>query len=26
VRVIAALHGLAPGLLDWYGRRYGLAR
>jgi NAD(P)-dependent dehydrogenase (short-subunit alcohol dehydrogenase family) len=26
VRVIAALHGLAPGLLDWYGRRYGIAR
>jgi 3-oxoacyl-[acyl-carrier protein] reductase len=23
VRVIAALHGLAPTLLDWYGRRFG---
>jgi NAD(P)-dependent dehydrogenase (short-subunit alcohol dehydrogenase family) len=23
VRVIAALHGIAPSLLDWYGRRYG---
>ncbi|HVN87086.1 MAG TPA: SDR family NAD(P)-dependent oxidoreductase [Candidatus Binatia bacterium] len=23
VRVIAALHGLAPSLLDWYGRRFG---
>ncbi len=22
VRVIAALHGLAPSLLDWYGRRF----
>jgi len=26
VRMIAALHGIAPGLLDWYGRRYGLER
>lgn len=25
VRVIAALHGLAPSLLDWYGRRVGFA-
>lgn len=24
VRLIAALHGLAPSLLDWYGRRIGL--
>ena len=24
VRLIAALHGLAPSLLDWYGRRVGL--
>jgi NAD(P)-dependent dehydrogenase (short-subunit alcohol dehydrogenase family) len=24
VRLIAALHGLAPSLLDWYGRRFGL--
>jgi NAD(P)-dependent dehydrogenase (short-subunit alcohol dehydrogenase family) len=23
VRLIAALHGLAPSLLDWYGRRLG---
>jgi len=23
VRLIAALHGLAPSLLDWYGRRVG---
>jgi NAD(P)-dependent dehydrogenase (short-subunit alcohol dehydrogenase family) len=23
VRLIAALHGLAPSLLDWYGRRFG---
>ena len=23
VRVIAALHGIAPSLLDWYGRRFG---
>jgi 3-dehydrosphinganine reductase len=26
VRLIAALHGLAPSLLDWYGRQVGLAR
>ena len=26
VRLIAALHGLAPSLLDWYGRRFGIAR
>jgi 3-dehydrosphinganine reductase len=26
VRVIAALHGLAPSLLDWYGARFGLER
>ena len=26
VRLIAALHGLAPSLLDWYGRRFGLPR
>jgi hypothetical protein len=26
VRVIAALHGLAPSLLDWYGERFGIAR
>lgn len=26
VRLIAALHGLAPSLLDWYGRRVGLER
>jgi NAD(P)-dependent dehydrogenase (short-subunit alcohol dehydrogenase family) len=24
VRVIAALHGLFPSLLDWYGRRFGM--
>jgi NAD(P)-dependent dehydrogenase (short-subunit alcohol dehydrogenase family) len=24
VRVIAALHGLAPSLLDWWGRKFGL--
>jgi NAD(P)-dependent dehydrogenase (short-subunit alcohol dehydrogenase family) len=24
VRLVAALHGLAPSLLDWYGRRFGL--
>jgi NAD(P)-dependent dehydrogenase (short-subunit alcohol dehydrogenase family) len=24
VRVIGLLHALAPSLLDWYGRRYGL--
>jgi 3-oxoacyl-[acyl-carrier protein] reductase len=24
VRVISWVHGLAPSLLDWYGRRYGL--
>ena len=24
VRLIAAVHGLAPSLLDWYGRRIGL--
>jgi NAD(P)-dependent dehydrogenase (short-subunit alcohol dehydrogenase family) len=24
VRVIAALHGLAPSLLDWYGKRFGI--
>lgn len=23
VRVVAALHGLFPSLLDWYGRRFG---
>ena len=23
VRLVAALHGLAPSLLDWYGRRFG---
>ncbi len=23
VRIIAALHGIAPSLLDWYGRRFG---
>jgi uncharacterized protein len=26
VRLVGVLHGLAPRLLDWYGRRYGLAR
>ncbi|HVO23642.1 MAG TPA: SDR family NAD(P)-dependent oxidoreductase [Candidatus Margulisiibacteriota bacterium] len=26
VRLVAALHGLAPSLLDWYGRRIGFAR
>ena len=26
VRFIAALHGLAPSLLDWYGRRAGMRR
>jgi uncharacterized protein len=26
VRVIAALQGLAPGLLDWWGARYGIER
>jgi NAD(P)-dependent dehydrogenase (short-subunit alcohol dehydrogenase family) len=26
VRLIAALHGLAPSLLDWYGERFGIAR
>ena len=26
VRLIAALHGLAPSLLDWYGARFGLER
>jgi 3-oxoacyl-[acyl-carrier protein] reductase len=26
VRVLAALHGLAPTVLDWYGRRVGFAR
>ena len=26
VRLIAALHGVAPGLLDWYGARFGLPR
>lgn len=24
VRIIAAVHGIAPSLLDWYGRRVGL--
>jgi NAD(P)-dependent dehydrogenase (short-subunit alcohol dehydrogenase family) len=24
VRFVAALHGVAPSLLDWYGRRFGL--
>ncbi len=23
VRLVAALHGLAPSVLDWYGRRFG---
>ena len=26
VRLIAAVHGLAPSLLDWYGRKAGLRR
>jgi NAD(P)-dependent dehydrogenase (short-subunit alcohol dehydrogenase family) len=26
VRLVAALHGLAPSLLDWYGRQMGFAR
>jgi len=26
VRLVAALHGLAPSLLDWYGRQIGFAR
>jgi NAD(P)-dependent dehydrogenase (short-subunit alcohol dehydrogenase family) len=26
VRLVAALHGVAPSLLDWYGRRFGFAR
>jgi hypothetical protein len=26
VRLIAALHGLAPSLLDWYGERFGIVR
>ena len=26
VRLIAALHALAPSLLDWYGTRFGLPR
>jgi NAD(P)-dependent dehydrogenase (short-subunit alcohol dehydrogenase family) len=26
VRVLQALHGLAPSLLDWYGKRFGLER
>ena len=26
VRLLAALHGLAPSLLDWYGARFGLER
>ncbi len=26
VRFVAALHGLAPSLLDWYGRRSGLTK
>lgn len=25
VRLVAALHGIAPSLLDWYGRRVGFA-
>lgn len=25
VRLVAALQGLAPSLLDWYGRRFGLS-
>jgi NAD(P)-dependent dehydrogenase (short-subunit alcohol dehydrogenase family) len=24
VRIISALHGLAPSLLDWYGKQFGL--
>lgn len=26
VRLVAALHGLAPSLLDWYGRQVGFSR
>jgi len=26
VRLVAALHGLAPSLLDWYGRQIGFSR
>jgi NAD(P)-dependent dehydrogenase (short-subunit alcohol dehydrogenase family) len=26
VRLLAALHGLAPSLLDWYGARFGIER
>ena len=26
VRLVAALHGLAPSLLDWWGARFGLER
>jgi len=26
VRLLAAVHGIAPTLLDWYGRRVGFAR
>jgi short-subunit dehydrogenase len=26
VRLIAALHGVAPSLLDWYGRQFGVRR
>lgn len=26
VRLIATLHGLAPSLLDWYGRRFGFSK
>jgi NAD(P)-dependent dehydrogenase (short-subunit alcohol dehydrogenase family) len=26
VRLVGALHGLAPSLLDWYGRQIGFAR
>jgi NAD(P)-dependent dehydrogenase (short-subunit alcohol dehydrogenase family) len=26
VRLVAALHGIAPGLLDWYGRRFAQPR
>ena len=26
VRLLAAVHGIAPTLLDWYGRRVGLGR
>ncbi len=25
VRLVAALHGVAPSLLDWYGQRFGFA-